>query len=124
MDHLEKCLLRAEQLNTALDAPASPPPGVRLKLLAGDAMPTQSALTVDPSTGRIRVSEHAPGDGTVTRASALMDERVGGVWQPRLVTPVDWDSVYFMFTDHLGLTKDPAFADNVLYILLEEPRIR
>ncbi len=50
LDHLEKCLLRAEQLNAALDAPASPPPGVRLKLLAGDAMPTQSALTVDPDS--------------------------------------------------------------------------
>lgn len=122
LDHLEKCLVRARRINAALDIPASPPPGVRLKLVAGDAIPTQSIMTVDPATGRIRVSDHAPGDGTVTRDSALMDERVGGEWQPRLVSPVHWDSVHFLFTDHLGLTKDPGFADNVLYILLEEPR--
>jgi hypothetical protein len=28
----------------------------------------------------------------------------------------------FLFSDHLGLTKDPAFTDNVLYLLLEDPR--
>jgi hypothetical protein len=31
--------------------------------------------------------------------------------------------VTFLFTDHLGLTRDPAFADNVLYLLLEDPRL-
>ena len=30
-----------------------------------------------------------------------------------------WTQVIFLFRDHLGLTKDPAFHDNVLYILLE-----
>ena len=58
----------------------------------------------------------------MTRASALMDERIGGTWSPRLRTPIVWSGVYFLFTDHLGLTKDPAFTDNVLFILLEAPR--
>ena len=26
-----------------------------------------------------------------------------------------------LFTNHLGLTKDPIFTDNVLYWLLEDP---
>jgi len=26
------------------------------------------------------------------------------------------------FTDHLGLTRDPAFVDNALYLLLEDAR--
>ena len=69
----------------------------------------------------MRVTDRAPGDGTVLRSSALLDERVGGTWMPHLVTPIDWSRVTFLFTDHLGLTKDPAFADNVLYMLLEEP---
>ena len=109
-------------LQHALDEPLAPPPGSRLKLIAGDAKPTASIVAVDRATGGIHVHEHAPGDGTVTRASALLDERVGGTWTPRLQTPVAWDGVYFLFTDHLGLTKDPGFVDNVLYILLEEPR--
>lgn len=101
---------------------SSPTAGSNLKLIAGDAKPTASIVAADRATGRIRVREHAPGDGTVTRASALLDERVGGTWTPRLQTPIAWDGVYFLFTDHLGLTRDPAFVDNVLYILLEEPR--
>ncbi len=60
-------------------------------------------------------------DGSVLRSSALMDERVGGRWTARLQTPVTWTSVRFLFNDHLGMTKDPAFTDNVLYLLLEAP---
>lgn len=28
----------------------------------------------------------------------------------------------FLSADHLGMTKDPAFVDNLLYLLLEDPR--
>ena len=52
----------------------------------------------------------------------LMDERVGDYRTPNLVSPIKWSNVTFLFTDHLGLTKSPAFSDNVLFILLEEPR--
>jgi len=31
-------------------------------------------------------------------------------------------NVHFVFTEHLDMTKDPAFTDNLLYMLLEEPR--
>jgi hypothetical protein len=51
-----------------------------------------------------------------------MDERTGAQWFPHLVTPIDWSQVTFLFSDHLGMTKDPAFADNVLYYLLESPK--
>ncbi len=122
LDHLDKCLKRAAQLHAALDAGSNPPDGVRLKLIAGDARPTDAVVGVDPATGRVKSIRRAPGDGTVTRASALLDERLGGTWTPRLQTPIKWDGVHFLFTDHLGLTRDPAFTDNVLYILLEEPR--
>jgi len=27
----------------------------------------------------------------------------------------------FFFKDHLGITKDPVFTDNILYLLLEQP---
>ena len=119
LDHLRKCLERAENLAAALDVPATLPEGFRLQLIAGDAVPTAAVATVDPNTGELDVIERQPGDGSVLRSSALMDERVGGEWSATLVTPIDWSYVTFLFTDHLGLTKDPAFTDNVLFILLE-----
>jgi len=121
-DHLAKCLARARQFHAALDRPARPPEGTELHLVVGDAVATPSRLAVDTETGAVRLTEPRPGDGTVLRSSALGDERVGGVWTPRLVSPIDWAHVLFLFEDHLGLTQAPAFIDNLLYLLLEEPR--
>jgi len=79
-------------------------------------------IAVDPIDGDLVMLERAPGDDTVTRWSALMDERTGQDWTPRLQSPIDWAAVQFIFSNHLGLTRDPAFVDNLLYKLLEEPR--
>ena len=53
-----------------------------------------------------------------------MDERIGrgADWSPGLVSPIAWDDVTFVFGDHLGMTRDPSFTDNVLYRLLDAPR--
>lgn len=122
LDHLRKSLKRGKEFEDAIDAPAEPPPGLKLYLVTGDAILTGSGLRVDTSTGKFEVSQYSPGDGTVTRASALMDERVGGYWTSSLASPIKWSNVMFLFSDHLGLTKSPAFSDNVLYILLEEQK--
>lgn len=120
-DHLGKCLAKAEQLFRALDIPAEPPAGTELLLFAGDGELTPSVLTVDEH-GRIQVSEESPGDGTVTRISALMDERVGQPWVPGVRSPVAWSRVQFMSENHLGLTKAPEFVDNLLFLMLEDQR--
>ncbi len=120
LDHLRKCLAKADQAHRALDRPATPPAGLTLSLVAGDAHPTPDVLEVRPD-GRLRVASTAPGDNTVTRASALMDERVGGPYRPRLRTPVRFDFVQFLESDHLGLTRDRLFTNFVLYTLLERP---
>jgi lecithin:cholesterol acyltransferase len=120
-EHLAKSLARARQLHAALDRPAKPPAGLTLHLFAGDAEPTAAVLTAD-AAGKLRVSETAPGDGTVLRTSAIMDERQTGNWQPGVVSPIAWTEVTFLFADHLALTRDPAFTDNILYRLLESPR--
>ncbi|MBI4586081.1 MAG: hypothetical protein HY717_18890 [Planctomycetes bacterium] len=52
-------------------------------LSAGDAVPTQAVAAADRKTSRLEVIERAPGDGTVLRASALLDERQGGEWHMR-----------------------------------------
>ena len=90
-------------------------------VLAGDSEPTAAVLAVETERGKLWVHDDGPGDGTVLRTSALMDERVGREWTARLQTPVAWTSVRFLFNDHLGMTKDPGFTDNVLYLLLEAP---
>lgn len=122
LDHQRKCLERARALARALDEPAVLPAGLQLDLIAGDATPTPAVAAVHPETGRLQVLRHAPGDGTVLRSSALLDERVGHDWAPRVRSPIPWTQVFFLFTDHMGLTRDPAFIDNVLYLLLEAPR--
>jgi len=121
IDHLRKSIKRGKQFQDAIDQPATPPQNLQLYLLAGDAIPTGSAVTIDSTEKHFEVTDYQPGDGTVTRYSALMDERMGGTWTPYLQSPIKWSNVMFLFSDHLGLTKDPGFSDNVLYILLEQP---
>ncbi len=121
LEHQRKALQRAKQVAAALDLPASPPDELTLHLVAGDAAQTDAVVSVDTETGAIEVIEQRAGDGTVLRSSALMDERVGSDRMGRLISPIEWSSVQFLFTDHLGLTKDPAFTDNLLYFLLEKP---
>ncbi len=120
-DHLAKSLARARQFHAALDLPVTPPPGLTLHLFAGDAEPTRAVLSADRA-GALKVAVTAPGDGTVLRTSAIMDERETGEWRPGVVSPIAWTDVTFLFADHLALTRDPAFTDNILYRLLESPR--
>lgn len=118
----KRILSRAKAFHNALDRPASPPASLEIFLVAGDAKETTEIMSVDSGTGAISVYKTGPGDGTVPRYSALLDERVGTDWHPQLDSPIDWQSVLFLSSDHLGLTEDPAFADNVLFWLLEEER--
>lgn len=124
IDHLGKCLNRAEQFHRSLDVPMTgrnaAPAGLTISLVLGDSESTPSVLAVD-NRGRLSVREFAPGDGTVTRASALMDERLGSAFQPRLRSPVRWDHVQFIAADHITLTGHSAFVDRLLYDLLEKP---
>ena len=110
--------LRRDARPGALDESVGAPPDTRLYLVAGDAEPTPATVTVRDD-GNLQVTQRGPGDGTVLRSSALLDERVGGEWQRTLRTPIHWSGTMFLFRDHLGLTSDPVFTDNVLHILLE-----
>ena len=121
-DHLEKCLARAKQTFEALDAPPiNKPEHLRMVLYAGDVDETPNIISVN-ANGKLKIKSTAPGDGTVTRASTLMDERIGTGYQPRVQSPIRWDHVQFIPANHIGLTSDPSFSNNVLYELLERPR--
>ena len=120
LDHLEKALGRARQFMAALDLQAQSPPSLRYFLVAGDSEDTPKSVQIQPN-GRLRILETAPGDDVVIRKSALGDERltVRPNSRNRLISPIEWDQVLFLFSDHLDLTKNPAFTDNLLYFLLE-----
>jgi len=119
-DHLAKSLEAARLFHEALDVPAAPPDGTQLHLYAGDGEDTPSKFSVD-GQGRLRSAKQLLGDGTVTRVSALNDERVTGPWRAQLVSPIAWNSVTFLPADHLGITMQTTFSDNVLFRLLETP---
>ena len=106
-----------------MDIPVtSRPSHLRLHLIAGDGKRTPVLCTASRDNRRLEFLSYAPGDGTVLRSSALLDERVGSDWTPRLTSPLQWDSVMFLPSTHMGLTRDPVFINNVLYLLLEKPR--
>ena len=83
---------------------------------------TAAVVAVGGTDHSIEVVQERPGDGTILRSSALMDERLGGDWTPILQSPIAWRNVNFVFKDHLGITSDHNFTDNLLYLLLESQR--
>ena len=115
-------LRRAKSFMAAMDRPATPPPGIELFLVAGDGFDTPKRASIDSRTGEVTIIETGEGDGTVLRASALLDERLGGDWQPQVVTPLQFHWTLFLPSQHVDLTKSPTFRDNVLFWLLEDPR--
>ena len=121
LDQQRKALMHAKSFAQALDTSAIPPPGLSINLIAGDAVETLDVIRVNTETGTLENYKTGPGDGKVLRSSALMDERTGSNNKGRLISPIKWDNVLFLFSDHLGLTTDPVFTDNILYMLMEQP---
>lgn len=115
-------LVRAKSVQTVMDLPARPPDKLEIFLVAGDNTETPSVASIDKTTGDYSILEYSLGDKTVTRSSALQDERTGRLWQPKLVSPIDWDATIFIAGEHRNLTSGRTFEDNVLYWLLEDPR--
>ena len=115
-------LNRAHLFQTAMDVPARTPEGFEMFLVAGDNRKTPEIASVDTLSGEFSILEYGLGDETVTRSSALLDERMGQTWEPRLVSPINWSSTMFIPGKHRTITGNPIFTDNVLYWLLEAPR--
>jgi hypothetical protein len=118
-DHLRKCLARAKQFQDAMVQPCIHPDDVDMYLFVGDAIETSKIAAVDRDNGKIKVVKYGPGDGKVLSASAVYDLREGGDWEPFLRSPIDWSAITYSFSAHMGITKDPHFIDNILFLLLE-----
>ena len=120
LDHQAKCLARAEQLHRSLDLTAEFPTGVEVHLYAGDAERTLHQLRVDPKNGRITQEIKTAGDSTVTRTSALAERRSSEEHR-HIERLIPWNSETFLSADHLGLTRERTFVDNVLNQLTSVP---
>jgi len=118
---LELALARAEQFHRALDVPARPPEGTTLHLFASDSLETTGGASIDRATGKPVEIRKEPGDGVVTRRSALHDLREDLHQRERVKTPIAWRSVHFVEGDHLRMTDTPLVGDDLLYLLLQAP---
>ena len=133
-DHLKKCLIRAKRFIRAMNVPAVPPPDVKLYLVLGNAVKTTRRARVDRKTGELEVPENSedgktigygPGDGKVLATSAMYDMRAGAkTWVPFFYGPIAWNSIIQLRAAHMGITTDPAFKDNVLFLLNSVPTSR
>jgi hypothetical protein len=62
-----------------------------------------------------------PGDGVVTRRSALHDTHTDPNPHERIVTPLHWTSVQVGERDHFDMVGTRSLANDVLYLLLHAP---
>lgn len=120
---------RARRLARALDRHSGSRCPATLVLFTGDADPTLSRALVSRHEGRIVLKFDrpdkrgltAPGDGTITRASALADERPPGSRQGWLISPIRWDWTIFISDRHSTFLGNPTFQNNILHLLVEAP---
>ena len=123
-NHLKHNLKNAKQFHRALDRPATPPKGLSISLIAGDAISTSRQVKINLQNNKWTDSDYSPGDGTVIRSSALADERIGKInnKEIQVQSPIHYNSVLFLPKGHLDLTKGSTFSNNLLYNLLEKPQ--
>ena len=127
---LEASLRRAERFVRVMNAPAPAPPSTTLHLFTGDADPTLARGQAVRKANGLRLvfdessaADTEPGDGSVTRRSALGDLRTPTArgW---LRSSVAWTSVVFLSDRHAGLLANRVLQDNLLHLLLETPPAR
>ncbi len=133
--YFEKYLGRAQRFHRALSAPL-PACSVRYVVFGGDCTQTPSHCLVETVDGEVRIRLHpnevvdripgvdysrlmlAPGDGRVTKASALGRNRMvfGVSTDDSDAFPLAY--AVFLCQEHSDLPGDPTFRDNLLNTLL------
>ncbi len=120
--HQARLLARAARFQAAMDRWAPKPEALEMFLVVGGGFATPASAEVDPATGALALAGREEGDGVVLRASVLLDERQGREGGAALETPLRFDTTLFLPDEHVELTKNPVFGDNLLFWLLEQPR--
>ncbi len=125
---LAQNLERARQFHCALDQDAPRPCPAEVRLFAADTIPTIARTRLELRDGRLvpcfdgdGLTEY--GDMTVPRFSALADRKM--MARGPIDSPIGWDSATFLPDDHIGITQNPLFTNNLLfYLLQQDPRPR
>ena len=121
--YLERVLKRAEHFHRAMDRRVRAP-ATDLFLVVGTGLDTPAGVVVDPESGALDPLIQEEGDSVVLRASALSDERQGGNDGRGLARPIKYRTVLLLPGEHVEITSNPVFADNMLYWLNDQPRQR
>ena len=121
--YLDRVLKRAEQFHRAIDRPGTAP-GTDMFLVVGTGLDTPATAVWDEEPGDFTVEKFEEGDGTVLRASALSDDRQGGHASSAPLRPIRYRTVLLLPGEHVDITHNKVFADNLLYWLLDAPRRR
>lgn len=123
--HLGWCLQRAKRLHRALDQVPRAACPTEIDLFAADTHPTLARVMLRRDGGRLRPDFTAGdillerGDQAVPRYSALADERQDRLFRVGALSAVPWTSVTFLDDDHIGLTRNALFTNNLLFTLLQ-----
>ncbi|MEM6621561.1 MAG: hypothetical protein AAF674_04980 [Pseudomonadota bacterium] len=119
---MARLLGRAKVFQRMMDRWAPPPQHLHLFLVVGGGFQTPSTAEVDPATGSFVITQDEEGDGVVLRASALLDERMDGDFSRGFRSPLRFNTTLFLPDEHVELTRNRVFGDNLLFWLLEAPR--
>lgn len=122
LTHQRRMLERAERFHEAMDRWGTPPDRLETFLVVGGGFRTPANAVLDQSTGSFTIIDEEEGDGVVLRASVLLDERQGGTYRAGLQSPLRFGTTLFLPDEHIELTRNPVFGDNLLFWLLEQPR--
>ena len=120
LEHLDKCLKRAEAFIDKMGKTENKPEHLSMHLICGNGFKTTRRASVT-AKGRVDVTEFAGGDGKVLTSSALHDIRQTGSSKYIFRSPVKWDNIILLRSAHMGITKAPAFEDNVRFLLTRTP---
>lgn len=124
--YVRAALIRARRVHKALEVKPESDCPAEIYLFTSNTVPTRNRVELTGAPGSYKAvfedkNLYAPGDGTVTTASALGDERQGRAWKPWVRTNIPFNGIYMMKGDHLEITSSPRFTNNLLHILLVMP---
>ncbi|TCK09236.1 lecithin:cholesterol acyltransferase [Marinobacterium mangrovicola] len=110
-DHLRKCLHNAQVFHHAMDQPLEAVPDhLELHLFVGDAHRTPMHFSGERGDRQLRWTAFGPGDGTVLASSVRLDETDRS-------SPIPWNSITMLKSNHMGLVKDRQLLGQVLELL-------
>ncbi|WP_114994138.1 hypothetical protein [Synechococcus sp. UW179A] len=110
----QELLKKAFLFHSLIDAPATPPDGLKFWLFAGVGTPTVSKIMINTSNRTYSKLKNDAGDGSVLRESAYA---IKNTELPREGSLIHWNNAMFFYLPHIELVKSNDFLVNFYYVL-------